>query len=217
MSPFRITPRRIALAIVISVFASTGVAYAASVGLSSKKLHAWSQTLAKGTCTPTESDATIQAGSPDSNFGNQATLTVRPSWTIFSFQLVKPDDALVQFSPSSCGIPTTGGVDKATLTLTVTARSGGPDTLTAYPITSAWTATTVTWNTAPSVGTTSDFTFSSATGTYTFPVTAELDTAIKSGHFYGWEIVDSANANASATLGGSASAQAPSLSLSYEK
>ena len=60
----------------------------------------------------------------------------------------------------------------------------------------------------PTFGSTPDFTFSGA-GTYVLPVTAGVDSAIKNG-YHGWMLVDTTGTNnASTTIAGHASAQAP--------
>ena len=143
----RITLLRLAVAAAVGIVASAGVAYAANLGLGSTKLHAWSRTLTKGTCNPAESDAEIDASSPNTNFGNQSSETGPNKNSGNSY-------VLVGFNPagSPCSLPTTGGADSATLTIVVTSTFKGPDTVSAYPITSSWTASTVTWNTMPTYG-----------------------------------------------------------------
>ena len=179
--------------------------------LSSNKLFAWSQTLTKGSCSPTESDAEIQASSPNTNLGNQASQTVVSKNSGDSYVLIGFD-----LAGSPCSLPTTGGADSAALTLVVTGTFKGPDTISAYPITSAWNASTVTWNTRPTSSPTPDFTFS-GTGTDMFTVTATADSGIKNG-FYGWMLVDTTGSNnATTTIAGHASTQAPVMVLSYEK
>ena len=211
MRRFRPTPLRLAAAILIGSLAFAGVGYAASVGLSSQKLHVWTQTLTKGTCNPTESDAEIQQSSPNTNLGNQASQTVLSKNTGNSYVLVG-----FSVAGSPCSLPTTGGADLASLTFVVTGTFKGPDTISAYPITSAWNASSVTWNTMPTFGSTPDFTFAGA-GTYVFTVTATVDSGIKNG-FYGWMLVDTTGTNnATTTIAGHGSAQAPSMLLDYEK
>jgi hypothetical protein len=209
---FRPTPLHLAAAILLGSLSLAGVAYAASLGLSSKRLHAWSQTVTRGSCSPAESDAEIDASNPNTNFGNQAAETVISKNSGNSY-------VLIGFSPAAapCALPTTAGADSAVLTLTVTSTSKGPDTVSAYPITSAWSASTVTWNTMPTFGSTADFSFS-GTGTGTFTVTARVDAAIKSGTFYGWMLVDTTGTNnATTTIAGHGSSMSPSIALSYEK
>jgi len=211
MRRLRVTPLSLAVAIVVGSLAFAGVGYAASVGLSSQKLHVWTQTLTKGTCTPPESDAEIDQGNPNANLGNQSSQTVLSKNNGNSYVLVGFD-----LTGSPCSLPTTGGADSASLTFVVTGTFKGPDTISAYPITSAWNASTVTWNTMPTYGSTPDFTFSGA-GTYVITVTAAVDSAIKNG-YRGWMLVDTTGTNnASTTIAGHASAQAPSMTLSYEK
>jgi hypothetical protein len=212
MRPLRPTPLRLVTAILLGSLSFAGVGYAASLGLSSTELHTWSQSLSKGTCSPAESDAEIDAGNPNTNFGNQAAETVVSKNNGNAYVLVGFDP-----TASPCSLPATAGADSATLTITVTGTFKGPDTVSAYPITSPWNASTVTWNTMPLYGATPDFTFA-GTGTFTFTVTAALDAGIKSGGFYGWMLVDTTGTNnATTTIAGHGSAQVPSISLNYEK
>ncbi len=213
MGRFRLTRLRlVAVVMMLGSLSFVGVAYAASLGMTSNKLHAWNQTLTKGSCSPAQSDAEIDQGSPNTNLANQPTETVLSKNNGNSY-------VLIGFNPGAvpCSLPTTAGADSAVLTITVTATFKGPDTVSAYPITSAWNASTVTWNSMPTFGSTPDFTFSGA-GTYTFPVTAALDAGIKSGAFNGWMLVDTTGTNnATTTIAGHGSSQAPSIALSYEK
>ncbi|MGZ4332918.1 MAG: DNRLRE domain-containing protein [Gaiellaceae bacterium] len=212
MRRFRITPLRLAAVILVGSLLFVGVGYAASLGLTSRQLRAWSQTVTRGSCSPTELDAEIDAGNPNTNFGNRASQTILSKNSGDSY-------VLIGFDPTAapCSLPTTAGADSAVLTITVTGTTHGPDTVSAYPITSAWNATTVTWNTMPTFSPTPDFTFSGA-GTDTFTVTATVDSGIKSGAFRGWMLVDSTGTNnATTTIAGHTSAQAPSIAVNYEK
>ena len=212
MRRFRITPLRLAAGILLGSLSFVGVGYAASLGLTSGQLHAWSQTVTRGSCSPAESDAEIDASNPNTNFGNQAGETVLNKNSANSYVLIGFDPA-----GSPCSLPTTGGADSATLTFVVTGTFKGPDTVSAYPITSAWSASTVTWNTMPTFSSTPDFTFSGV-GTDTFTVTATVDGGIKSGAFGGWMLVDTTGTNnATTTIAGHSSTQAPSIALNYEK
>jgi hypothetical protein len=212
MRRFCITPLRLAAVILLGSLSFVGVGYAASLGLTSNQLIAWSQTVTRGSCSPAESDAEIDASSPNTNFGNRAGQTVLSKNSGNSYVLIGFDPAA-----SPCSLPTTAGADSATLTITVTGTTHGPDTVSAYPITSAWSATTVTWNTMPTFSATPDFTFSGV-GTFNFTVTATVDGGIKSGAFRGWMLVDTTGTNnATTTIAGHPSAQAPSIALNYEK
>jgi hypothetical protein len=210
----RITRLGLASAIIAGSLACGGVALAASLGFSSKKLHAWSQTLTKGSCNPAESDAEIDQSSPNTNFGNRSAQKVLSSSGGNSYVLIR-----FNATGSPCSLNARAGADGAVLTLTVTSTSNGPDTVSAYPITSAWTAGTVTWNTMPTYSATPDFSLSGA-GTYTFTVTAAIDAGIKAGSnaFYGWMFIDTTGTNnATTTIAGRGSAQAPSIALNYEQ
>jgi hypothetical protein len=208
------TPLRLATAVVVGSIVCSGVAYAANLGLTSKKLHAWNQTLTKGSCNPSESDAEIDASSPNTNFGNRTSQTVLSSSGGNSY-------VLIRFNPSAspCSLNSKAGADAAVLTLTVTSTSNGPDTVSAYPITSSWAAGTVTWNTMPTYSATPDFTLSGQ-GTFTFTVTAAVDAGIKAGSnsFYGWMFIDTTGTNsATTTIAAHRSSQLPSIALNYEQ
>src|SRR5256714_8166406 len=122
MRRFRITPLRLATAIVISSGVSVGVAYAATLGLGSNKLFAWSQTLTKGTCNQTSTtadDTYVQQALPTSTAGGTATtLTISPV-------AAAQDYAFIRFNLSGCSLPTTAGAASAVLTVRVT--TAGPD------------------------------------------------------------------------------------------
>lgn len=216
MRRFRRTRHRLVLALAVGTFASISVAYAASLGLGSNKLHAWSQTLTKGTCNQTSTtadDTYVQQALPTSTAGGTATtLTISP---VASAQ----DDAFIRFNLSGCGLPTTAGADSAVLSVRVT--TSGSDTISLYPVTSSWSSSTLTWNGVSSltIGSTATGTFSaSTTGAKTVTVTADVDSAIKAGALWGWEL-RATSGTAIVAIGASengTSTNRPSMTLSYE-
>jgi hypothetical protein len=213
----RSTMLRLTLAIVVAMTASAGVAYAASLGLSSKKLHAWSQTLTKGTCNQTSStanDTYVQQASPNSTTGGtDTTLTIGGA-------AGTQDYAFIRFDLSGCSLPTTAGADNAALTLTVTTKSN--DTISVFPVYSSWSSATLTWNgiAGLTIGPTATTTFvPSSPGALTVTVTADVDAAIKAGTLWGWELRDTSG-TATAAVGSSennAAGKRPSMTLSYEQ
>lgn len=218
MRRFRLTPLRLAVAIVIASCSSAGVAYAASLGLSTAKLHAWSQTIAsKGTCNLTAANADdtyVQQANPNSTLGGtDANLTVNGA-------AGAQDYAFIRFDLTSCNVPTTGGADNATLTLTVTTKSN--DTISLYPVYSAWSSSTLSWNGLGllTVGPTATTTFvPSNPGTVTITVTADVDAAFKAGTLWGWELRDTSGTAASAvgSVENNSAVKRPSLTVNYEK
>src|SRR2546423_15116507 len=217
MRRFRITPLRLATAIVISSGVSVGVAYAATLGLGSNKLFAWSQTLTKGTCnqtTATGDDSSVQQLNPTSTAGGTATtLTISP---IAATQ----DYAFIRFNLSGCSIPTTGGADSAGLTVNV--RTAGADTISLFPVTSSWSSSTLTWHgaTGLTIGSTATGTFSaSSTGTKTVTVTTDVDNAIKAGDLLGWGLRPTSGSGRRALrpTGNGTPANRPPMTLSQEK
>jgi hypothetical protein len=216
MSRFRLTPVRLAAAILIASFAFSGVAYAASLGLSSNKLWAWGQTLNKGTCNQTSAtadDTYVQQASPASTSGGTATtLAISPTAGSQNY-------AFIRFDLSGCSLPTTAGADTATLSLYVT--NNGADTISLYPVYSSWNSSTLAWNGLGglTIGSTATTTFSAASnGSVTATVTADVDAAIKAGTLWGWELRATSGTGAVA-VGASENPSAmkrPSLAVSYE-
>lgn len=217
MSAFRITPLRLASGIVLGSLSFAGAGYAAGIGLGSKNLHAWTQTLTKATCNQTSTtadDTFVQQALPTSTSGATATtLTIRPTSSL-------QDIAFIRFNLSGCSLPTTGGADSAVLSVTVT--TSGSDTISVFPVTSSWSSSTLNWNGLSSlaIGTTATGTFStSTTGTKTVTVTADVDNAIKAGNLWGWEL-KATSGSATVAIGASengTSANRPSMTLSDEK
>lgn len=213
----RITLLRLTALVVVGVLASAGVAYAASLGLSSKKLHAWSQTLTKGTCNQTSAtadDTYVQQANPNSVAGGtDTTLTIGGA-------AGSQDYAFIRFDLSGCSLPTTGGADSAVLTLNVTSKSN--DTISVFPVYSSWSSATLSWNTlgGVTIGATATTTFvPSSTGSLTVPLTADVDAAIKAGTLWGWELRDTSGTATSAvgSAENNAAGKRPSMTLSYEK
>jgi hypothetical protein len=208
---------RLTLAVVVAIAASAGAAYAASLGLSSKKLHTWSQTLTKGTCNQTSAtadDTYVQQASPTSTAGKTDTnLTIGGA-------AGSQDYAFIRFDLSGCALPATAGADSAMLTLTVTAKSN--DTISVFPVYSSWSSSTLNWNGLGglTIGAAATTTFvPSNPGAVTVPVTADVDAAIKAGTLWGWELRDTSG-TATSTVGSSennAAGKRPSMTLSYEK
>lgn len=217
MRPLRLTPLRLVAGILLGPLSLAGTAYAASLGLSSRSLHAWTQTLTKATCNQTSTtadDTFVQQASPTSTAGATATtLTIKPTSG-------SQDYAFLRFNLSGCGLPTTGGADSAVLTVRVT--TSGSDTISVFPVTTSWSSSTLNWNglSGLSVGSTATGTFSaSSTGNKTVTVTADVDTAIKAGALWGWELRATAG-TATVAIGAAenaTSANRPSMTLTDEK
>lgn len=214
----RITRLRVAIAVAVGLLASIGVAYAASLGLVSNKLFAWTQNLTKGTCNQTYTtldDTYVQQSSPTSTTGVTATtLTVTNSATAANI-------AFLRFDLTACSIPTRGGADSATLGLTVSTAASG-HTISVFPVYSSWNSSTLNYTDSLllSVGSTATTTFASSTGTKSLTVTADVDSQIKTGAFWGWEVKDTATGSSGNTKIVSAEgtlASRPTLTLSYEK
>jgi hypothetical protein len=217
MRRFRITPLRVAAGLLLGSLAFAGVGFAASVGLTSRSLHVWTQPLTKATCNQTSTtadDTYVQQASPTSTAGGTATtLTIQPN-------AGSQDYAFIRFDLSGCALPTTGGADNAVLTVNVTTK--GNDTISVFPVTSSWSSATLNWNGLGglTIGSTATGSFSgNSTGAKTVTVTADVDAAIKAGALWGWEL-RATSGNATVVLGASENgtpANRPSMTLSDEK
>jgi hypothetical protein len=215
MRCFRITPLRVAAAIVIASCASAGVAYAASLGVSSNKLYASSQGVTTGTCnqnSTTGDDTYVQQASPSSTAGGTAaTLTI--GGTAGSNNI-----AFVRWDISGCGLPTTAGANTSNLKFYVETTSS--DTISVFPVYSSWSSSTLNWNRVGSltVGSTPTTTFvPSDTGATSVEVTADTDAAIKAGVLWGWELVDTSG-TATTVIDAAESTHSgrrPTLTISY--
>ena len=216
MRRFHLTPLRLAAAVLVGALAYTGVAYAATLGVGSNKLHAWSQTLTKATCSlnsTAEDDTFVQQSKPTTTSASATTLSIIGG--------AHPDYAFIRFDLTSCNLPTTGGADSATLTLVVNAHSN--DTISLFPVYSSWSSATLTWNglSGLSIGSTATTSFVPATNnaTYSLTVTADVDAAIKAGTLWGWALEDTSGGATTKLDSGNAttSAQRPTLTINDEK
>jgi hypothetical protein len=214
----RPTPRRIAVLLAATIGIGAGAAYAASLSVGSWHLWAGSQTLTKGTCTlgaSATTDTYVAQGSPTTSFGSATTMLVRSN-------SASQDWTFVRFDLSSCNIPTTGGADTATLSLTVTNAPGNTRTITVTPVLSTWSGT-LTWNAAQSLtygsSATTTFATGTTTGTKTATVTVDVDNLIKSSSAnFGWRLSDGGSGNQTTTFASSnASSGKPQLTVNYEK
>ncbi|HKU56000.1 MAG TPA: DNRLRE domain-containing protein [Gaiellaceae bacterium] len=217
MLRLRITRLRLTAGILVGSLSCAGAGYAASLGLGSNSLHAWTQTLTKTTCnqtSTTDDDTYVQQALPTSTTGGTAqTLTISPV-------AAAQDYAFIRFNLSGCNLPTTGGADGAVLTVRVT--TAGNDTISLFPVTSSWSSSTLTWNgvSGLTIGPTATGTFSaSTTGNKTVTVTADVDAGIKAGNLWGWEL-RATSGTAIVAIGAaenSTSTNRPSMTLSDEK
>lgn len=212
----RLTPLRLAVAVLVGVVACTGVAYAASLGVSSGKLFAWSQTLTKASCdqtSTTEDDTFVQQASATKTNASATTLTI-------SGKANQAQYAFIRFDLSGCSLPTTAGADSAALTVTVTTTA--PDTISLYPVYTTWSSSTLNWNgvSGLTIGSTATTSFvPSKKQAYTLTVTADVDAAIKAGALYGWVLKDTSGggAPAIASANNGTAGSRPSMTLAYEK
>jgi hypothetical protein len=212
----RLTRPRLAAAILLGSLALAGAGDAASIGLASKSLYAWTQTLAKGTCNQTYTtadDTWVGNGPGGSGNGSAATLSVAPSGP-------GEKDAFIRFDLSGCSLPTSAGADTSSLTLFVTTSSA--HTLSLYPVLSSWSSSTLTFAGVSSltVGSTATASFTASAGSHTVSVAADVDNAIKAGTLWGWEIKDTSGGPGSEAVASEENttvANRPSLTLSYEK
>jgi hypothetical protein len=201
--------------------AGIGVAAAATLGVSSARVWAGTQALTKGTCTlggkSVATDAWVDENKPTASHGGGKKLQVerrdgRDRWSFVVFDL------------SSCGLPTTGGADRATLTLTLTGAPKQSRTLTVAPVLGSWDGS-LTWQTAQSLAygpATTTLASGTADGaSLSATVTLDVDATIKGpGSRFGWRIDDEgpSDDHSALTLGSSTSGStAPTLTVDWER
>jgi hypothetical protein len=206
--------RRLGVLLLLTIGVGSGVAYAATLSVSSWSLFAGSQALTKGTCTVTGAlDTYVDQSNAGQSFGTSTFLGTRSNtgskaWTFVKFDL------------SSCSLPTTAGADSATLSLRLTMAPGSSRTLTVTPVLSSW-GNTLTWTQAQSLSygsTTTTFTTGTTSNvTRTATVTVDVDDLIKSPSAnYGWRIQDNGGGSFTSVFASSDSASnKPQLVINY--
>jgi hypothetical protein len=214
--------KRLALLLVLTLAASTTTAFAATLSVSSWHLWVGSQVLTKGQCTlsgtPSTTDTYVDEQNASSSFGGSTTLAVSP-------KSGKQDWAFVRFDLSSCSIPSTGGADSATLTVTITGAPSSSRTIDVSTVASTWNGS-LTWTGAQSLaygGSVGSFTTGTTSGvTRSVTVTADIDALIRNGSAsFGWRLSEaSSSANVTTLLGSAENATAanrPQLVINYAK
>jgi hypothetical protein len=216
---------RLLALLAIALAATTASAgFAATLNVSSWHLWAGSQTLTKpgAPCTVTgaAADTFVNQSSPSTTYGGATTLDVLADSNIQKW-------AFVRFDLSSCGIPSTGGADSATLRLYVANASTRSFTLTLTRVLSAW-SNTLSWTGAQSLTYASSATTTASSGTtsgtwVTFTVTGDVDDFIQGlATNNGWYVSASgATQNATKDLiqfaSSAAASNKPQLVINYEK
>lgn len=184
-------------------------ASAASIGtvtVQSVTSYSAASTVPTSSCSSNPTQVTtINAQQKTKNFVNTLTIT---------FNGTKPAYGLVQFSPCATA---NAYVVSASFGATIATAPSATRTWGVFPITSAWTASTVTWASTPTIsGTASATQATGAAGsTMTWsPVAADVQGWVNGGANDGWAIEDTGSTFDTGTLtptGGSA----PLLSIVY--
>jgi hypothetical protein len=211
--------RRLAVLFAVVLSACTTSAFAASLSVTTWHLWSGSQSLTKGTCTLTGAVQTTDTYADEATNGdNSGMATIRVKAQSGSQQW-----SFVRFDFASCGIPSTGGADSATLNLRIVTAPNQSRTIAVTPVLSSWSGATLsTW-----AGT--NLTYGSTTGTFTtgtvdgvtksITVTDDVDAAIK-GANWGWRLTDTAASNRTTIFGAASNGTAsnrPTLVINYEK
>ena len=159
-------------------------------------------------------DAYVDSLSASSNFGNDATLSVRPAQVL----VLSQRRSLVGFSLPS--VPSRCTLTAATLRL-YTSSPGGGRTIEVYRLNGAWTEAGVTWNNQPATtGTAASSASLSSAGFQSWNVLAQVQ-AMYSGTNNGFLVKDSADSavlSVSQTYqsrNGSPDSQDPELRLTF--
>jgi hypothetical protein len=186
--------RRLLFALAALIAVSGATAYAASLtAISTAKLTGWHS--AAG-CTPqtvtlsASDDATIDQGSPATNFGSSTDLKVKaPLLGALGINLGGERYTLVRFTLPSLQLCS---VTLAKLRLFATSATSGRN-LEADRVTQAWAEGTVTWTNAPLVTSTGAVTIASGSGTgyREWTVTSLVTAQYPPGNSYGFLVSDS--------------------------
>lgn len=177
--------RRLALLGLLALALGAGVAYAASLTVSTARMTAFAR------CALWNStyDAEVDEANPNSNFASSTDLNVR------SRSGGQDRRSFVYFSGAGCVFPPGAQVVSATVSLFLLNAPNANRTYEIRPVSAGWTEAGVTWNTQPAVGAVTD---AIATGTtdnvwLTWDVTADVQ-AMFAGSLAnnGWRISDSA-------------------------
>ena len=214
--------KRLVFLLLLTLTASTTTAFAATLNVASWHLWTGSQVMTKGQCTLTGTSSTtdgyVDEQSSSSSFGGSTTLPVSP-------KSGKQSWAFIQFDLSSCSIPSTGGADSATLTVTITTAPGSSRTIDVTTVGSTWNGS-LTWTGAQSLsygGSVGSFATGTTSGvTKSVTVTADIDALIRNGTAsFGWRLAETgSSANVTTTIGAAENATAanrPQLVINYAK
>lgn len=200
---------------------ATGVALAATIGVSSTKLTTSTRaaSIAATTCTLSAADADsyVNEASAGSNFGTATTLDVRSS-------SAGDRRVFVQFSLTTCSIPANSLITAANLKLRMYAAPTASRTYEAHRVSASWTETGITWTNQPAVAasaTSSVVTGTTSNVTLTWAVTADVQAYVDGTANNGWRIKDLTENSSTARTGqfrsaeyGTAS-QRPILEITY--
>lgn len=176
---------------------TTGVAVAATLGVSSTKLttSTGATSIAPATCTLNTSSADSYAAqdAATTNFGTDTEVHVT------SRSGSQNRRAFVRFNLSSCSIPSNSLITLASLKLFLSSAPSANRTHDVHLVTGAWTETGLTWNNQPTVA--GSATASFATGTtdnvrLTANVTSDVQAFVDGTTNNGWRVKDQVESSA---------------------
>lgn len=209
------------LASVVLLLLVTGVALAATFGITSTTLttSAGATSVAPTTCTlgAADADSYVDETNLISNFGGATNLDI-------STFLLGNRRTFVQLNLGSCSIPANSLIMTASLKLFMFAAPTQSRTYDLHRVTGAWTETGVTWSNQPAVA--ASATSNVATGTtsnvtLTWSVTADVQAFVDGTTNRGWRFKDQTESSATTRTGqfrsaeyGTAS-QRPVLEVTY--
>lgn len=225
---FRLGPRKFIALAAVSVVLGSGVAFAASLTVTSKDLTTYTVATAVpvSTCTVTsvaDTYADQAVLNAVNNFGTGTTMLVESSQTLALVPTNKR--SFVRFDLSSCSIPAAAQVLSGTLKLYLSTAPGASGTYQAFRATASWGETTLTWNNQPGVAgsATASVTTGTTSGvTLSWNVLSDVQSFVNGSLTdNGWRINDQTESSGTARTGtfatreaGTAS-QRPSLVITY--
>jgi hypothetical protein len=211
--------RLVLVSALASALGAASVGLAASVGVSSAKLTAYSAaiTIPASSCSLTSTaDAYAYLFSANTNFGTGTTMFVQD-------RTGRHQRSFAQFDVASC-VPGNALVVSASLGLYLVTAPASNRTYNANRVTASWVETTMTWNNQPAVNGAATATVATGTTngvTLTWNITGDVQLYADGTSNFGWRIADAAegaNNNRQGTFRTRETgtvAQRPNLAITY--
>ncbi len=177
-------------AVFVGLF-GTGVALAASLGVTSAKLtvSTYASSITPTTCTlnAASADSYVAQGSATTNFGTDTEMHVT------SRSGSQNRRTFVRFDISPCAIPANSLITAASLKLFLSSAPSANRTHDVHRVTASWTETGLTWNNQPTVASSATTSFATGTTdnvTLTADVASDVQAFVDGTTNNGWRVKD---------------------------